>query len=95
MRVVENLQGSGRVTNLAGIDYRAEYCLEILQQDWVVRSQDQEEGQIVPGLKTILGQVEPALFLGEEGLLELEDGRKLRFFFKNSRGEIGFMGFAH
>jgi hypothetical protein len=43
----------------------------------------------MPGLKEIQGRIEPVCFFGESGLLlQMKDGRKLKFFFTDMQGHI-------
>jgi hypothetical protein len=47
----------------------------------------------IPGMKSIEGRVSPVRFFGDPDLtLELQDGRKLRFFFKDMHGSIAARG---
>jgi hypothetical protein len=40
-------------------------------------------------MKTVQGVIQPVCFFGENGLtLEMQDGRKPKFFFSDSQGSI-------
>jgi len=89
--VIEECRGVGRVCRDTGEFLRdAEYDLEVLQEIHETRSGD------VPGLKRIEGTVEIGELdfnlVGEPLVLQLEDGRRLDFFYTDSGGTIANRG---
>ncbi|HEX8247663.1 MAG TPA: hypothetical protein VF599_05810 [Pyrinomonadaceae bacterium] len=90
MKLKETLNGNGEVfdneTNLGKISYK----LNVYQEIHTVNNQE------VEGLKSIMGNItsEDAmrLFHKDELTLVLEDGRCIKFFVRNSNGEIRCSG---
>jgi hypothetical protein len=87
------LHGTGIVTDPDGIEMRAKYDLQITQDE-------PESGQGIPqvaGFKHVCGLVwstyDPYFGLDHSRkvmTLQMEDGRKLRFFHRDIDGSIGF-----
>jgi hypothetical protein len=92
MKVLERLHSTGIVTDSDGIEMRAKYDLEITQDE-------PESGEGIPqvaGFKHVSGQVwstcDPYFVLDHSRkimTLQMEDGRKLRFFHRGIDGSIG------
>ena len=88
MRHIERMNGRGTVTSNSGEQVAARYDLDVYQ-DEIHAGTLVNPGATIPGLKEITGVIQPVRFFGENGLLlEMEDGRKLKFFFTDSRGSI-------
>ena len=93
MKVLERLHGNGIVTAPDGIEMRAKYDLQITQDE-------AEAGQGAPrvaGSKHVCGLVWSTCgpdFRSNHSrkilTLQMEDGRKLRFFHRHIDGSIGF-----
>ena len=88
MKHIETLKGIGTVTSSQGQPEPVNYELHIYQQEVPAATLDDPHATI-PGLKEIRGRIDPVCFFGENGLtLEMQDGRKLQFFFTSSEGSI-------
>lgn len=88
MRHVETIKGHGTMTSNAGEQLEVRYELHVYQDEIPAGTLDNPGGTI-PGLKEIRGTIQPVRFFGENGLtLEMEDGRKLKFFFTDMHGSI-------
>jgi hypothetical protein len=88
MRRLETMAGRGIVTSRSGEKVAVCYDLRVCQDQPDGKTPDRRDATIV-GTKRIEGMVEPVCFFEEYGLiLEMEDGRKLRFFFTNGQGYI-------
>jgi hypothetical protein len=95
MKVLEHLQGTGIVTAPDGNEIQAKYDLQITQAEPV----EPEAGEGVPqvaGFKHVSGLVwstsDPYFVLAHSRkimTLQMEDGRKLRFFHRDIDGSIG------
>jgi len=92
VKVLEHLRGTGMVTTPDGNEMRARYDLKI--------TQDESEGEPgvppVIGSKHMSGQVwslsDPYFVLThirKTMTLQMEDGRKIQFFHRDSDGNIG------
>jgi hypothetical protein len=91
MRHIETIRGKGIVTSNGG-EQAVQHELEIYQDDIRVRTREDPNGSI-PGMKSIRGWIKPICFFGEDTLvLTMQDGRKLPFFFTDSRGSIRAKG---
>ena len=87
MRIVEALRGKGMVTTEDGQQVSVEYDLKVCQEEISAGSMENPTASI-PGMKSIEGHVKPVRFFGQELTLELEDKRKIKFFFTDMRGTI-------
>ena len=88
MRHIETMDGGGTVTSGSGEQKSVRYELHVYQHEISAATRENPHATI-PGMKDIRGRVEPLCFFGENGLtLEMQDGRKLKFFFTDSRGNI-------
>lgn len=88
MRHLETMNGRGIMTSNAGEQVAVGYELHVYQDEIHAGTLD-NPGAALPGLKEIRGTVQPVRFFGENGLtLEMEDGRKLKFFFTVTQGSI-------
>ncbi len=88
MRSIETMRGTGTVTANNGEAVGVRYELHVLQQE-IPAGTLQNPHATIPGLREIRGRIEPVCFFGESGLiLEMQDGRKLKFFFIESSGAI-------
>lgn len=80
MRLIDTIRGNGFIVSETQGRNPVQYELEIWQKE--VRN---DPFPPIPGMEQIRGSVYPAhAFVGEEITLELQDGRKLRFFYTNS-----------
>jgi hypothetical protein len=85
---IENMNGRGTVTSNIGEEIAVRYDLHVYQ-DEIHPGTLANPGATLPGLKEITGVIQPVRFFGENGLLlEMADGRRLKFFFTDSRGSI-------
>ncbi len=92
MKVLEQLRGAGIVTSPDGAEMRAKYDIQITQDE-------SEGGPTVPPTvkyKHISGRVwsehDPSfvpIHIHKIMLLEMEDGRKFKFFHREMDGTIG------
>jgi len=88
MRHLETMKGHGTMTSNAGEQVAARYDLHVYQDEIHAGTLD-NPGATIPGMKEIRGTVQPVRFFGENGLtLEMQDGRKLKFFFTDTHGNI-------
>jgi hypothetical protein len=88
MKHIETLRGIGTVTSNAGQQVPVNYELHVYQQEIPAGTMDNPHAT-VPGLKEIRGRIEPVCFFGENGLaLQMQDKRKILFFFTDMRGSI-------
>jgi len=88
MRHLETMKGRGTMTSNAGEKVAVRYELHAYQNEIDAGSLN-NPGATIPGMKRITGTVQPVSFFGENGLtLEMEDGRKLKFFFTDTAGSI-------
>jgi len=88
MQHVERMNGSGTVTSVSGDQKPVQYDLHVYQEEISVRTLENPNATI-PGMKDIRGRVDPVCFFGDSDLtLEMKDGRKMKFFFTDSRGTI-------
>ena len=88
MRHLETMKGRGTMTSNAGERVAVQYELKVYQNEIDAGSLN-NPGATIPGMKRITGTVQPVRFFGENGLtLEMQDGRKLKFFFTDSHGSI-------
>lgn len=88
MRVIEQMSGSGTATSSSGEQKTVRYSLQVLQQEIPCGTLDNPNATI-PGIKEIRGRVDPVCFFGDgDVLLEMQDGRKMKFFFTNGNGSI-------
>ncbi len=91
MRILESLTGKGTVISRDGTRTPVEYELQVLQDEVPAGHLDDPHASI-PGLKSVHGRVLPALSLGEMATLELKDGRRAKFFWRDSRGSVTVSG---
>jgi hypothetical protein len=92
VKVLEHLRGTGTVTTPDGDEMRARYDLQITQDET-------EDGSGVPPIVAskhlsglVWSTVDPYFVLThfrKTMMLQMEDGRKLRFFHRNANGSIG------
>jgi hypothetical protein len=88
MRHIDTMKGKGTVTSNNGKKVAVQYELSVYQ-DEIPAGNLLDPHATIPGLKTVRGSVSPVCFFGENGLLlEMQDGRKLKFFFSDSQGSI-------
>lgn len=90
MTLLERLQGTGLVTTLDGKEIPAKYDIRITQDDSAAGV------GTPPGRKHISGEVWAAndpyfvpTHLRQNMTLQMEDGRKISFFHRDSDGGIG------
>jgi hypothetical protein len=90
MRHIENMRGSGTVAAPNGESQSVSYNLDAYQNEIPVGSHE-----TIPGMKQITGRINPVCFFGQNGVvLQMQDGRKMKFFFKDMTGAIGFSGWV-
>lgn len=92
MKVLEHLQGTGTVTTPDGDEMSARYDVQITQDE-------NEEGPAAPPVTAskhlsglVWSTVDPYFVLNhfrKTMTLQMEDGRKFRFFHRNANGSIG------
>ena len=88
MRHLETMKGHRTMTSNAGEQVRVQYELHVYQEE-IDAGGLNNPGATIPGMKEIRGTVQPVRFFGENGLtLEMQDGRKLKFFFSDTHGSI-------
>jgi hypothetical protein len=88
MRVIERLNGAGTVMSPSGALTPVRYDLQVLQEEISAGTLEHPHATI-PGLKSIRGQIQPVCFFGETELtLEMNDARKMKFFFRDGHGSI-------
>ncbi len=81
MRCIETMKGNGTVTADSGRAVAVRYELYVCQEEIAAGTLENPHATI-PGMKEIRDRVEPVCFFGENGLLlQMQDGRKLKFFF--------------
>jgi len=82
------MKGSGTVTSGGGERVAVQYELHVYQKE-IPAGNLLDPNSTIPGLKRYEGWVSPVCFFGENGLLlEMQDGRKLKFFFTDGNGSI-------
>jgi hypothetical protein len=86
-RRIETLTGSGTVTARDGQQVSVEYDLSVYQDDIPVTTLNIPHASI-PGLKKVRGRVKPVSSVGLTLMLEMEDQRRLEFFFRDADGNI-------
>jgi hypothetical protein len=91
MRHIETIEGNGTVTTNTGERVGVHYTLNVFQKDIPATSHSNPFGS-ASGMKEIHGHVEPVGFFGQILTLEMQDGRKLKFFFTDGRGSISASG---
>jgi len=88
MRLIQTIRGDGFIVQPNGEERATRYELQIYESQISARHQGDPTASF-PGLKSIRGHVSAVHWFGVDGLvLRMEDGRKLRFHFKNSGGSI-------
>ncbi len=87
MRCIETMKGDGTVTADDGEQFSVKYELNVYQDEIPAGNMDDPRATI-PGLKDIRGWVEPVRLFDQTLTLEMQDGRKLKFFFTDSHGNI-------
>jgi len=88
MRHLETIRGRGTMTSNSGEKVPVTYDLSV-DQEQIRAGSLNDPTATIPGLKRVSGTVLPVRFFGENGLqLEMEDRRKLRFFFTDMHGSI-------
>lgn len=86
MRFIEAMKGTGAMTSNAGERVPVQYELHVYQEQ-IPAGTMQSPHATVPRMKEIRGTVLPVRFFGESGLLlEMQDGRKLKFFLGTRTG---------
>ena len=82
------MKGRGKVTGNEGKQVAVQYELDVYQDD-IPAGNLLDPSATIPGLKRFEGWVLPVCFFAENGLLlEMQDGRKLKFAFTDSQGAI-------
>jgi hypothetical protein len=87
MRCTESMEGRGVV----GADDGQKVCVECelnVHLEEIPASSVADPQATIPGLRDIRGRVKPVCYFGQVLTLEMEDGRKLRFFFNDTDGNI-------
>jgi hypothetical protein len=87
MQHIETMTGNGTVTSDTGERVAVKYDINVYQ-DEIPAGNMLNPHATVPGMKEFHGNVWPVCFFGKTVLLEMQDGRKMRFFFTNVRGSI-------
>jgi hypothetical protein len=87
MRCMESMEGRGIVTADDGQKVSVEYELNVYQEGIPAGSMADPHATI-PRFKDIRGRIKPVCYFGQVLRLEMEDGRKLRFSFKDTDGNI-------
>jgi|NGEPerStandDraft_6_1074524.scaffolds.fasta_scaffold123790_2 hypothetical protein len=83
-RLLETMKGTGTVTANSGEQIAVRYELHVYQDEVPVGTMENPHATM-PGLKEYRGVIQPVRFFSESGLLlEMQDGRKLKFFFTDS-----------
>ena len=95
MALLEHLQGSGLVKSDNGEEVRAEYDIQITQDE----VGDRTVPTPMPLFKHLAGRVwsehDPYFVLAHARkilVLQMEDGRRFKFFHRGIDGKIGFAG---
>jgi hypothetical protein len=84
MRHIETMKGIATVTSNGEEQVAVQYELHVYQDD-IPADNLIDPHATIPGMKSIERWVSPVRFFGENGLtLEMQDGRKLKFFFQGS-----------
>ncbi|MDO8682603.1 MAG: hypothetical protein Q7N50_03885 [Armatimonadota bacterium] len=91
MRHIETMKGNGTVTTDDGQEVVVCYKLDVYQREMQSSALKDSYTSPVLGLKHCEGTIEPVCFFGQTLTLEMEDGRKLRFFFKDTSGTIALI----
>jgi len=87
-QLLETMKGKGTVRSNGGEQVPVQYEVNVYQDQIPIKTLAGPPSTI-PGLKEYRGVVRPVCFFAESGLLlEMQDGRKLKFFFKNTQGSI-------
>jgi hypothetical protein len=90
--LVETMKGRGMVTSPSGEKVPVTYNLRVDQKQIHAGSLNDATATI-PGMKTISGTVLLVHSFGVNGLLlEMEDGRRVRFFFTDMHGSMATNG---
>jgi hypothetical protein len=80
--------GSGVVVSTSGQRKSVQFQLDQYQEEV-----SDGFGGMIPGMKTLLGTIDPPCFVGQRGLvLEMDEGRTVRFFYTDGRGSITCQG---
>jgi hypothetical protein len=88
-KLIETIEGNGTVTSSSCEHAAVHYVLHIYQ-DQISVGHMQDANATIPGMMNIEGPVLPVCFFGDPDLtLELQDRRKLKFFFTDMHGSIG------
>jgi len=87
MKHVEEMIGNGTAIVDSGERIAVQYCLEVMQEQIPAASLD-DPTAIVPGPKNIVGWIRPVCHFGDILTLQMDDGRKLKFFFTDMQGNI-------
>ena len=87
MRLIQSVTGKGTVRSKDGKHVHVKYELTEFQEEVRAGHMGDPNASIL-GLKQIRGWVEPVSFIGDELTLELQDNRKLKFFFTDTNGKI-------
>jgi hypothetical protein len=91
-RLIDTIEDSGTVTSGSGEHATVHYVLHVYQKE-IAAGHAQDGNATIAGLTSYEGRVSPVCFaLGQDLTLELQDGRKLKFFFKDTRGSIATKG---
>ena len=85
MRHIQTMTGKGTVTADSGEQVPVDYELHVLQEEICAG----RGSPPIPGRRDVSGVILPVrLPLGDPLLLEMQDGRKLRFLFTDMHGSI-------
>jgi hypothetical protein len=84
---IETIKGNGTVTGHDGKQVPVKYDLSVYQDDIPDATLNKPLAPI-PALKEVRGRVEPVGLAGLTLMLELEDQRRLEFFFRDTDGNI-------
>jgi hypothetical protein len=87
MKHLEKIKGKGTVTSQSGETFPATYDIDVYQNE-IPAGHLLDGSATIPGLKRYEGTVLPVRALGETQTLEMQDGRRMVFFFKDGNGAI-------
>ena len=88
MKVLEKMRGKGVLTDERGEKQKVSYDLRQIQDEIAVGPGEPP----LLGLKSVVGTVLPVVAMWGTNVLEMSDGRKLKFFYRHSNGSIAPTG---
>jgi hypothetical protein len=94
MSHVEKMKGNGTITSKNGEKVAAKYDIDCYQTESPA-GHLLDANATIPGMKSFEGVVLPVCFFGETLTLEMQDSRKVNFFFKDGQGAIRTTGGIH